>query len=140
MTFDEVLVQVQALLQQEKRVSYRGLKRRFALDDEYLEDLKEELIGAKQLATDEDGRFLVWTGASPVSSSTFQVPGPQPPAPSTQHPDARRQILDSARSEAERRQLTVMFCDLVGSTALSEQLDPEDWREGCAPIKPPAPP
>jgi class 3 adenylate cyclase/tetratricopeptide (TPR) repeat protein len=32
-------------------------------------------------------------------------------------------------SEAERRQLTVMFCDLVGSTALSEQLDPEDYRE-----------
>ena len=40
MTFDEVLAQVQDLLQQEKRVSYRGLKRRFALDDEYLEDLK----------------------------------------------------------------------------------------------------
>ena len=27
-----------------------------------------------------------------------------------------------------RRQITVMFCDLVGSTALSEQLDPEDLR------------
>jgi class 3 adenylate cyclase/predicted ATPase len=32
-------------------------------------------------------------------------------------------------SEAERRQITVMFCDLVGSTALSEQLDPEDLRD-----------
>ena len=31
--------------------------------------------------------------------------------------------------DAERRQLTVMFCDLVGSTALSERLDPEDLRE-----------
>jgi class 3 adenylate cyclase len=31
-------------------------------------------------------------------------------------------------SEAERRQLTVMFCDLVGSVALSAQLDPEDYR------------
>ena len=30
--------------------------------------------------------------------------------------------------EAERRQLTVLFCDLVGSTQLSGQLDPEDWR------------
>src|SRR5262249_52002934 len=30
--------------------------------------------------------------------------------------------------EAERRQLTVMFCDLVDSTRLSSQLDPEDWR------------
>src|SRR5438128_5164173 len=32
-------------------------------------------------------------------------------------------------AEAERRQLTVMFCDLVGSTALSGKLDPEDMRE-----------
>jgi class 3 adenylate cyclase/predicted ATPase len=37
-----------------------------------------------------------------------------------------------ARSDAERRQLTVMFCDLVGSTALSSQLDPEDLREVIA--------
>ena len=34
-----------------------------------------------------------------------------------------------APREAERRQLTVMFCDLVGSTALSTRLDPEDLRE-----------
>ncbi|OKO78272.1 adenylate/guanylate cyclase domain-containing protein [Bradyrhizobium sp. AS23.2] len=35
----------------------------------------------------------------------------------------------SPRTEAERRQLTVMFADLVGSTALSTRLDPEDLRE-----------
>lgn len=35
----------------------------------------------------------------------------------------------TARGEAERRQLTVMFCDLVGSTALSTRFDPEDLRE-----------
>ena len=34
-----------------------------------------------------------------------------------------------APAEAERRQLTVMFCDLVGSTALSARLDPEEWRD-----------
>ena len=39
--------------------------------------------------------------------------------------DARSQTLDAV---AERRQLTVMFCDLVDSTALSAQLDPEDYR------------
>jgi class 3 adenylate cyclase len=33
---------------------------------------------------------------------------------------------------AERRQLTVMFCDLVGSTALSTRLDPEDYRDVIA--------
>jgi class 3 adenylate cyclase len=116
MTFDEVLGKVQELLQREQRVSYRGLKRRFDLDDEYLEDLKEELIGAKRLATDEDGRFLVWTGNTTVVSSQLSVASSQPPTPSTQHP-------------TERRQLTVLFCDLVGSTALSERLDPEELRE-----------
>ncbi|MDF0676669.1 MAG: adenylate/guanylate cyclase domain-containing protein [Nitrospira sp.] len=34
--------------------------------------------------------------------------------------------LPSSRDQAERRQLTIMFCDLVGSTALASQLDPED--------------
>src|ERR1700731_4708527 len=37
-----------------------------------------------------------------------------------------------AQVDAERRQLTVMFCDLVGSTALSARLDPEDLREVIA--------
>jgi class 3 adenylate cyclase len=35
----------------------------------------------------------------------------------------------SADDAAERRQLTVMFCDLAGSTALSARLDPEDMRQ-----------
>jgi len=38
----------------------------------------------------------------------------------------------TAAGAAERRQITVMFCDLVGSTALSAQLDPEDLREVIA--------
>ena len=37
--------------------------------------------------------------------------------------------IDRSRDDAERRQVTVMFCDLVGSTALSARLDPEDMRE-----------
>ena len=40
------------------------------------------------------------------------------------------------RDDAERRQLTVMFCDLVGSTALSARLDPEDLREVIARLSP----
>ena len=139
MTFDEVLTQVIALLQQEQRVSYRGLKRRFALDDEYLEDLKEELIGAKRLAIDEDGRFLVWTGGnerrkgergkqedSPESRVQSRESSEQDRTSTVLTLDSRLQTLDAA---AERRQLTVMFCDLVGSTALSPQLDPEELRE-----------
>ncbi|HMF84981.1 MAG TPA: adenylate/guanylate cyclase domain-containing protein, partial [Nitrospiraceae bacterium] len=40
-----------------------------------------------------------------------------------------QQPLPSERDQAERRQLTVMFCDLVGSTALSHRLDPEDLQD-----------
>jgi len=40
--------------------------------------------------------------------------------------------LTEAAAEGERRQLTVLFCDLVGSTAIAGQLDPEDWREIAA--------
>ena len=45
-------------------------------------------------------------------------------ATTDERPDER-----SAGAEAERRQLTVMFVDMVGSTALSAELDPEDLRE-----------
>src|SRR5579863_2250967 len=51
-------------------------------------------------------------------------PAPAEPAPRTAAP--------RAAAGAERRQLTVMFCDLVGSTALSTQLDPEDLRDVIA--------
>ena len=44
-------------------------------------------------------------------------------------PAAKEDPSGLASSSAERRQLTVMFCDLVGSTALSTRLDPEDLRE-----------
>jgi class 3 adenylate cyclase/predicted ATPase len=129
MTFDEILGQVIDLLQRQGRVSYGALKRRFALDDDYLQDMKDELIVAQRLAVDEDGKVLVWVGASLIPGSKFQAPSSHPPVPSTQHPDARRRTLDPRLDAGERRQLTVMFCDLVGSTALSGQLDPEELRE-----------
>jgi class 3 adenylate cyclase len=44
-------------------------------------------------------------------------------------PAAAAPVRSSATAEAERRQLTVMFCDLVGSTPLSTRFDPEDLRE-----------
>ena len=44
-------------------------------------------------------------------------------------PAAQAPVQSSAPAEAERRQLTVMFCDLVGSTPLSTRIDPEELRE-----------
>jgi hypothetical protein len=74
MTFEEVLAQIIEVLQREKRISYRALKRRFALDDAYLDDLKEEVIYAKRLALDEDSRVLVWAGDAEVSLLTAPRP------------------------------------------------------------------
>ena len=67
--FYETVDQVNALLRERGRASYRALKREFALDDEALEDLKAELIDAQQIAADEDGKVLVWIGAAPVLSA-----------------------------------------------------------------------
>jgi hypothetical protein len=128
MTYDEVLAQVVELLQRDNRVAYRALKRRFGLDDEYIDDLKADLIKAKRLAMDEDGEVLVWVGKAEEGETANRRNDEQDgeTQQSSLTLDPRRQTLDPA---AERRQLTVMFCDLVGSTALSAQLDPEEYRE-----------
>src|SRR5216117_476340 len=47
-------------------------------------------------------------------------------------PSKPQGMAEPGRDRAERRQLTVMFCDLVGSTALSARLDPEDMRQVMA--------
>ena len=64
MEFADILEQTIAFLQHQGRILYGALKRRFGLDDAYLEDLKIELIEAQQLARDENGRILVWVGQS----------------------------------------------------------------------------
>src|SRR6185437_9237652 len=51
------------------------------------------------------------------------------PSPTAPNFDAHRTIDTGAKDTAERRQVTVMFSDLVGSTALSASMDPEDLRE-----------
>lgn len=120
MTFEEILDQATALLQRRERVSYRTLKRQFELDDESLEDLQFELIEVQELAADKDGKMLVWTGGTGTGAIETGE---------SSSGDALRQTREVSPSEAERRQLTVMFCDLVGSTPLSGQLDPEELRE-----------
>ena len=106
------------------------LKLRLQLDDDTLEALKEDLIYAKHLAMDEDGQGPGLDGRR--ASASIAQPGSSPDArharaahepPSDQPPHA---------PEAERRQLTVLFCDLVDSTALASQLDPEELARGGA--------
>ena len=127
MTFYEVLEQALALVQQHGRVTYRALKRHFDLDDNYLEDLKDEIIKARQLAVDHNGELLVWVGPPATTLSDA------PPIFGISQPPASHEPSSPAcaptPATGERRQLTVMFCDLVESTALATRLDPEDWRE-----------
>ncbi|MDJ0851742.1 MAG: AAA family ATPase [Myxococcota bacterium] len=82
-------------------MSFQALKREFGLDDQALHDLVAELVDVQQVALRE-GRVVSWVGS-----------------------DADR----SVRTGPERRQLTVMFCDLVGSSGLAERLDAEDLRD-----------
>src|SRR5712691_1430928 len=104
MTFEEVLDQAIAMLQRRGRLTYSTLKLHFHLDDEHLEALKNELIYGQRLAVDEDGRVLVWTGAADV-----------PPSPPPAVPQAQSPPYTPPPPDAERRQLTVLFCDLVDS-------------------------
>src|SRR5262245_7628214 len=129
MTFEELLAHVIEVLQRERRISYRALQRRFDLDDAYLDDVKVELIEAKQLARDENGRILVWA----EQAATTALPPTQQEItgslPTDQAPQKASAPVASSAPEAERRQLTVLFCDLADSTHLARQLDPEDLRE-----------
>ena len=130
MTFDDILAQVVTLLQRQGRVSYRALKVRFDLDDEYLDILREELLYVYPVL-DDQGKGLVWTGAVagtgaptpqlPQSMQASSVPHEQP-APLVSPPAV------PPTPDAERRQLTVLFCDLIDSTRLARQLDPEELR------------
>ncbi len=122
MSFEEVLDQAIALLQRRGRITYRTLKRHFQLDAEELEDLTLELIKGQRLAVDEDGEVLVWTGGTTASAESDI--GTHPASEGTRLTPAQ-----AGAPEAERRQLTVMFLDLVESTPLAERLDPEELRE-----------
>ena len=135
-----VLLAVMALLQREQRVTYRTLRYVFGVDEACLHAVRDELR-FRRLAREEDGQGLVWTG-----ENAPQALSPPRPAPDTAMGLSVLPVDDgvspmpedvpvltpvgvhSGPEEAERRQLTVLFCDLVGSTQLSGQLDPEDLR------------
>jgi class 3 adenylate cyclase len=137
MTFDEILAQITDLLKRQGRVSYGALKRRYDLDDAYLEDLKDEIIHAQRLAVDEDNRVLVWIGEQASASAQPPVSG-IPALTSAPASDQTREPLSytpkhlaekilTSRSvlEGERKQVTVLFCDLAHSTPIAERLGPE---------------
>ena len=84
-----------------------------SLTAEDLKDLGVTLVGHRRLLLDAIAALGSAGTAAAASATAVTAAPPDAPAP----------------AEAERRQLTVMFCDLVGSTALSTRHDPEDLRE-----------
>jgi len=122
-----VLWLVRALLQHEGRVSYRTLKQVFGFDEARLADIRAELL-FQRFAIDENGQGLVWRGRAPSDGALGETTDVRLPATSdstvSPPPPPTR-----GTPEAERRQLTVLFCDLVDSTPLTQQLDPEDLRQ-----------
>ena len=86
-----------------------------AIGLDVLADLSEEDLRELGISLGDRKRLLKAIAAVSSKSSTV---------------DPDLSITELPRTdEAERRQLTVMFCDLVGSTTLAERLDPEDLRD-----------
>jgi len=84
-----------------------------AIDADVLRDLTDEHL--RELGVPLGARLKLLRAIAALSA------GEQTPASPEVTPPA-------ARTDAERRQVTVMFSDLVGSTALSARMDPEDPR------------
>src|SRR4029453_3950302 len=112
----DILDQIIALLQRRGRVTYNALKLQFALDDDQLAVLKDELLYAHPQVVDDAGRGLRWTDDTATTQAPAPPAPPHAPQPVTQadHPPQDASPRTTPRSpEAERRQLTVLFCDLA---------------------------
>src|SRR5499427_837090 len=103
-SFIDNVHRAQALLQEEQRISLRALQRELDLDADALDALVAELVEIRGVAV-RDGKALTWTNLDGSPESRIEPPP----------------------TEGQRRQLTVRFCELVGSTELAAQMDPEDW-------------
>ena len=128
MTFEEVLTQAIAMLQRWGRVSYRALKVQLHLDDTLLKILKDEIVEVHQLARDQEGKMLVWTGAAASAAPAFPSVPDRDRTPLAYTPLHLAEKVRTSRStlEGERKHVTVLFADLKGSMELLADRDPEE--------------
>src|SRR5262245_41950312 len=135
-TFEEILTQAIAMLQRLGRVSYRALKVQFQLDDDLLELLKDEIVEVHQLARDQEGKMLVWTGdTTTVAPAGLSVTvEAQLPLAYTPSYLAEKILTSRTALEGERKLVTVLFADLKGSMELLADRDPEEARHLLDPV------
>jgi class 3 adenylate cyclase len=140
MDFYTMLDQAIAVLRQRQRVTYRALKRQFALDDDALEDLKAELLYAHPQVRDDAGQGLVWTGEpalAPAAASASAPPLPLAPLAYTPSYLAEKILASRSALEGERKQVTVLFADIKDSTELirdgiaTPRLPSNSWTLPC---------
>ena len=137
MDFYAILDQVVALLRQRQRVTYRALKRQFALDDDALADLTAELLYTHPQVCDDAGQGLLWTGdpgPAPAAASSSVEPPQQAPLAYTPPYLAEKILTSRSALEGERKQVTVLFADLKGSMELLAERDPEEARQLLDPV------
>jgi class 3 adenylate cyclase/predicted ATPase len=116
MSFLDTIRRARAYLEEQGRVSVRALKLEFGLDDDQLDALIEELVDIQQVGA-RQGKAVVWMGGTLQAGNAESTPHSAVPTP-------------TPGGEAERRQLTVMFCELVDPSDPSHPLDAEDLRSG----------
>jgi class 3 adenylate cyclase/predicted ATPase len=106
---------------------YETVFREHTIDMDVLADLKDGELAQIGVSLGDRKRLLKAIASlckiEPSSSSREKAPPAEANLPSTPTP-----VPLAAGSDAERRPLTVMFCDLVDSTTLASRLDAEDWR------------
>ena len=130
MSLLEIVHEVRRHLEKSGRLSYRMLRQEFALDDDTLAAVIEELVDNQRVAVRED-HALAWSAAAAPSQARAEVSPSLPerdPRSYTPKHLADRTLLSKATLEGERKQVTVLFSDVSGFTAMSEKLDPEDVR------------
>jgi class 3 adenylate cyclase len=128
MTFEEILDQAIAMLQRRGRVTYRTLQLQFQLDEDHLAALKDELLYAHPEVRDDAGRGLIWSSDTSTAPTAATAPAgaiEQTPLAYTPPYLAEKILTFRSALEGERKQVTVLFADLKGSTELIRDLDPE---------------
>ena len=108
---------------------YEAAFRDNAIDGDILPSLTAEDL--KDLGVTIGGhrrKLLDAIAAIGAASEPTPPPAPADPAATLHAPAASSRPQSRSAADAERRPITVMFCDLVGSTSLAAKLDAEDWR------------